>query len=219
VKRFIIVGLGNFGATVAMRLHDLGHDVIAIDERAELVDAVGVHASRAFVGDGTKRAVLVEAGARHADAAVISTGDDLAASTLALLALRDLDVKEIYVKVNSDEHARIAEKLGAQESIFPERESALGLASRLTASALFKYVSFGPDLSVQEMAVPEAWQGKNLRELGLPQNYRVQVLAVRDVLRDQLIPVPPPDRPLTDSDTLLVAGEPAVLERLAGLLE
>jgi trk system potassium uptake protein TrkA len=218
VKRFIVVGLGNFGSTVAMRLHELGHDVIAIDQLADLVDAAGNYASRAFVGDATKKAVLVEAGARHADAAVISTGDNLAASTLALLALRDLDVKEIYVKVNSDEHARIADALGAQESIFPERESAAGLASRLTSSAVFKYVSFGPNLSVQEMAVPEAWQGKTLRDLGLPQNYRVQVLAVRDVLRDQLIPVPRPDRPLTDSDTLLVAGEPTVLAGLAKLL-
>lgn len=213
-----MVGLGNFGSTLATRLHELGHEVVAIDARAELVDAMGPFVARAFVGDATKRSVLEQAGARQADAAVISTGDNLAASTLSLLALRDLGVKAIYVKVTSDEHTRIADALGAEETIFPERESARGLASRLTATAVFKYASLGPALSVQEMGVPEAWQGKTLRELGLPQNYRVQVVAVHDILRDEMIAVPRADRVLTDSDTLLVAGDPAVLARLASMV-
>jgi trk system potassium uptake protein TrkA len=217
LKRFIVIGLGNFGSTVAARLHELGNEVIAIDGRAEAVDAMSSRASHVFMGDATKRAVLEEAGARHADVAVISTGDNLAASTLALVALRDLGVREIYVKVTSDEQARIADALGAEESVFPERESGLGLASRITTGALLKYISLGSELSLQEMAVPETWHGKTLRELGLPKNYSVQVVAVHDVLRDKMIPIPPPDRPLTDSDTLLVAGHPAVLERLANL--
>jgi trk system potassium uptake protein TrkA len=215
VKRFIIVGLGNFGSTVAKRLHEMGHDVIAIDERADLIDSLGPRVARAVVGDGTKKAVLEEAGARAADAAVVSTGDSLAASVLALLALRDLGVKEIYVKVISDEHARVVDALGAEEAIFPERESANGLASRLTAGALLRYVQLAPDLSIQEMAVPSAWHGKSLRELALPQRFRAQVVAVHDMLRDQMVAAPDADRPLTGSDTLLVAGQPRVLEELA----
>jgi trk system potassium uptake protein len=217
MKRFIVVGLGNFGSALAVRLYEQGHEVIAIDRRAELVDAMGPRVSLAFVGDATKRAVLEEVGARQAHAAVVSTGDDLAASTLALLALRDLGVKSIYVKVSSDEHVRIADAIGAEETIFPERESAEALASRLTASAIFKYVAFGPALSVQEMAVPASWYGKTLRELALPNTYRVQVVAIHDVLRDVMTVVPDADRALTDSDTLLVAGEPAVLARLANM--
>jgi trk system potassium uptake protein len=215
VKRFIVVGLGNFGATVAARLHEQGHEVVALDQREDLVDGMGARVTRALVGDATKKAVLEEAGARRADAAIISTGDHLAASVLALIALRDLGVKELYVKVSSDEHARIADALGADESIFPERESALALASRLTAGALFKYVQLAPKLSVQEMAVPDAWKGKTLRELALAQSERVQVIGLHDMLRDELLPTPDPDRPLLDSDTLLVAGDPTVLERLA----
>ena len=217
MKRFIVIGLGNFGSTISTRLHDLGHEVVAIDQHPELVDAIGPRIAHAFLGDATRKSVLEEAGARSADVAVISTGDNLAASTLALLALRDIGVTHIYVKVGSEEHARIADALGAEESVFPERESAMGLASRLTASALLKYITLGPALALQEMAVPEAWQGQSLRQLALPVNYRVQVVAVHDVLRDEMIAVPSPDRLLTDSDTLLVAGEPAVLARLAEL--
>lgn len=217
MKRFIVVGLGNFGSILAQQLHRLGHDVVAIDPRADVVDEMGPKVTRAAVGDATNRHVLEEIGALDADAAVISTGENLAASLLALLALRDLGLKEIFVKVRSDDHARIAEALGATESIFPERESALGLASRVTSGKLLQYVQLGADLSLQEMPVPEAWLGKTLRELSLPQKYRVQVVAVHDVLRDSMLPVPGPDRKLTQSDTLLVAGDPAALQKLASL--
>ncbi len=217
MKRFIVVGLGNFGSILAERLHQIGHDVVAIDPRPEVVDAIGPRVSRAVVGDATNRAVLEEAGAKRANAAVISTGDNLSASILTLLALRDLGIGEIFVKVRSNEHARIADAMGATESIFPERESALGLASRVTSGKLLQYVQLGQDLSLQEMPVPERWYGKTLRELSLPQRYRVQVVAVHDVLLDTMIPVPNPDRKLTQSDTLLVAGNPGALEKLANL--
>ena len=215
MKRFIVIGLGNFGNILARRLHELGHDVVAIDSKAEVVDAIGPYVGRAVVGDATRRPVLEEAGARSANAGVISTGDNLSASILALLALRDIGVGEIFVKVRADDHARIADSLGATESIFPERESALGLASRVTSGKLLQYVQLGDDLSLQEMPVPEEWIGKNLRELALPQRYRVQVVAVHDVLRDSFVPVPDPGRVLTQSDALLVAGDPRSLEKLA----
>jgi trk system potassium uptake protein TrkA len=217
VKRIIVVGLGNFGSTLAVRLHELGHDVVALDARADMVDAIGPQVTRAVVGDATKRAVLEEAGAREADAAIVSTGDDLAASTLALLALHDIGVREVFVKVVSADHARIAQALGAEDAVFPERESAMALASRLTTGKLLNYVQLGADLSVQEMPVPESWIGKSLRELELPARYRVQVVAVHDVLTDTMRPVPEPDRRLTHSDALLVAGHPVSLERLAKL--
>lgn len=217
MKRFIVIGLGNFGSTLARRLHQLGHEVVAIDARAAVVDAMGPHVARALVGDATQRAVLEEAGAAHADAAAISTGDDLAASVLALMALRDLGVEKIFVKVISEEHARIVDALRAEESIFPERESALGLASRMTVGALLRYVQLGERLSLQEMGVPTEWYGKTLRELALPQRYQVQVVALHDLLRDEIAPIPDLDRPLTHSDTLLVSGDPAVLDRLARL--
>ena len=109
------------------------------------------------------------------------------------------------------------EQLGATECIFPERESAMGLASRVTSAKLLQYVQLGADLSLQEMPVPTAWYSKTLRELALPSKYRIQVVAVHDMLRDQMLPVPDPDRKLTQSDSLLVAGDPGALESLATL--
>jgi len=216
MQRFTVIGLGNFGAVVAMRLYDLGHEVIAIDSRQEVVDRVGPDVTRAIAADATNVATLQELGVGDSDAAIVSTGDDLGASVLALLALRDVGVKEIFVKVHSEQHRRIVDALGAAESIFPEREAAQGLAARLTSGKLLRYVELGDEFGLQEMAVPEQWHGKSLRELALPATHRVQVVAIHDMLRD-VVEIPDADKGLTPSDTLLVAASPQVLSALIKL--
>lgn len=216
MSRYVVIGLGNFGSFVAKRLYELGHEVVAIDSDAAIVDAHGPFVTRAIVGDATKKDVLDEAGADGSDAAVISIGENLGASVLSLLALRDLGVKSTYVKVLSEDHARIAEALGATESVFPERQAANNLASRITSGKLLHYTAYGEQFGIQEMAVPEVWAGKTLEVLKLPETYQVQVVAVHDLLRDT-IAVPRPTQKLTPSDTLLVAGAPAQLEALTKL--
>lgn len=217
MKRFIIIGLGNFGAGVAETLHRAGHDVIAVDTQESAVDRIAPFVGRAAVGDGKDARVLERVGARDADAAVVSTGDDITASVLTTLALRDLGVREIYVKVISRDHGRVMDRLGVAETIFPERESAIRLGHRIANQTLLNYVQLGEDFSVQEMAVPDEWVGMSLRTLELPRRYRVSVIAVHDVLTDEIKPVPDPDAPLTESDTLMIAGTNAHLARVARL--
>ncbi|MDB4962970.1 MAG: potassium transporter TrkA [Myxococcales bacterium] len=216
MNRFVVIGLGNFGSFLAKRLYELGHEVVGIDADPAIVDAMGPFVTRAIVGDATKRDVLDEAGADGSDGAIVSIGENLGASILSLLALRDLGVKAIYVKVLSEEHARIADALGATDTVFPERQAATNLASRITSGKLLQYTSYGDQFGIQEMAVPEAWQGKTLEQLRLPQEYKVQVVAVHDLLRDT-IGVPQPTHKLTPSDTLLVAGAPQQLESVTKL--
>jgi trk system potassium uptake protein TrkA len=213
--RFVVIGLGNFGAGVAESLHAKGHDVVAVDLDAAAVDRIGPRVTRAAVGDGRQRSVLERVGAEEADAAVVSTGDDLAASVLATMALRDLGVKQIFAKVISPDHARIMDHLGVTETIFPERESALRLAERVVSTEILNYVELGHGFSLQELAVPEHWIGRSLRELELPRRYRVSVLAVHDVLNDTITPAPDPDAPLKESDTVLVAGADEDLRHMA----
>jgi len=215
MKRFVIVGLGNFGFTVAVKLAESGHDVIAVDPKGDVVDRIGEHVARAAVGDGTDLDTLRRIGAGDADAAIISTGDNLTSSVLAVMALHDLKVREVYVKVISAEHARVAERLGVTETIFPERDTATDLATRLNEARLLKYVKLGPDFSVQEMGVPDAWVGHTLRELKLRQTNDVTVVALHDHLSGRIAPNPDPDYRLTHSDSLLVAGSDAALAKAA----
>jgi trk system potassium uptake protein len=215
MKRFIIVGLGNFGSTVAESLYGQGHDVIALDRNEDAVDRIASHVSRAAVGDGRQADMLDRVGAREADAAIISTGDDITASVLTTMALRDLGVKDIYVKVISRDHARVMARLGATETVFPERESAQNLATRLSDQSVLNYVRIGGGFSIQEMVVPDKWEGKTLRELQLPLKYKISVVAMHDVLTDLMTVPPNPDAPLKDTDTLIVAGTEDALRSAA----
>lgn len=215
MKRFIIVGLGNFGSSVAESLHGKGHEVAALDNKDETVDRIAPFVSRAAVGDGRQIKTLERLGAKGADVGVVSTGDDITASILVTMALRDLGVPEIYVKVTSRDHARVMDKIGVTETIFPERESGMRLAMRIASRGILNYIRLGTAFSIQEMAVPETWIGRSLRALELPRKYRISVIAVHDMLRDAMIPIPDPDAPLKDSDTLLVAGKDDDLARAA----
>ena len=120
--------------------------------------------------------------------------------------LRDLGVRDIYVKVISADHARLIEKIGVTETIFPEHETGIRLGRRLCTSAVLNLIPLGKDFSLQEMAVPSSWVGESLRNLALHREWGISVVGVRDVLHDEIQSIPDPDRPLFESDTLLVAG-------------
>lgn len=216
MKRFVVIGLGNFGSSAAEALFAQGHEVIAVDPRDDAVDRIAPHVTRAAVADGRSLEALERIGARGADAGIVSTGDDITASILATMALKDLEVREVFVKVISRDHARVMERLGATETVFPERDSAVGLASRLSGSAILNYVRLGTGFSMQEMAVRSEWVGKTLRELELRRHYGISVIALHDMLRDQMVAAPDPDEILKGSETLLVAGKDEDLARAAG---
>lgn len=215
MKRFVVVGLGNFGSGVAEALYRQGHDVVAIDIDEDAVDRIAPHCSRAMVGDARNIEVLKQAGAADADVAIVSTGDDMTASMLSVLSLKDLGVTSLYVKVISKEHARITEALGVDETIFPERESAFNLANRVSEYGVLNYVRMAGDLSVQEMVVLDEWRNKTLREIDMRDKLQLTVIAIHDTQTDAVTVPPDPDEPLKATDTLLVAGTEDRLEELA----
>lgn len=215
-KRFIVIGLGIFGEGIARELYEQGNEVVAVDVDEEKVNRIAESVSRAAVGDARNEDVLDRAGAGDADVAIVTTGSDIGASILTVMALRDLGVPRIYAKVISFDHARILRKMGVTETVFPEHESSINLAQKIThADSLLNYVRLSGDFSVQEMAVPNRWLGSTLRELSLRSDYGVAVIAVRDALAGRMNPVPDPDAQLKDSDTLLIAGAEKDLDRVA----
>lgn len=214
MQRFVVVGLGHFGAWVAQALYAQGHEVIAIERDGELVDRHAGHLTKGVVGDATDLELLRQVGAEGADAAIVSTGEDLAVSMLATQALKDLGVKDIYVKVTSPEAARVMEAFDVRDTIFPEREVAFRLAHSITSKAVLDYLPLAKGYSMQEIAIPDAWLGKSLRELALPTKHHINVVALYDVLTDQLNPVPDPDTPLKDSDLAIVVGRDDTIARV-----
>lgn len=215
MKRFVIIGLGNFGSSVAEALFAQGHEVIAVDQNESAVDRIAPRVTKAVAGDGRQMPTLERIGARKADVGIVSTGDDITSSILATLSLRDLEVRDVYVKVISRDHARVMDRIGVTDTIFPERDSALALAQRLSSASLLNFVRLGPGFSIQEMAVSDKWVGKTLRQLRLRQRFQINVVAVHDVVSDEMIPAPDPDVVLKDSDSLIVAGKDENLAQAA----
>jgi trk system potassium uptake protein TrkA len=217
MKRFVVIGLGNFGFTVAKSLSENGHDVIAVDLNGDVIDRISAFVSRAAVGDATDAETLRRVGAADADGAIISTGDDISSSILATMALHDVKVKEIFVKVVSNDHARVMQRIGVTDIVFPEQDTAKALSARVSGSALLNYVKLGNGFSIQEMGVPNSWYGKSIRELKLRQNHDITIVALHDVLTDQITATPDPDYLLKDSDTLLIAGDEKTLQKTANI--
>jgi trk system potassium uptake protein TrkA len=218
-KRVVVVGLGSFGAAAAQALTDMGHVVAAVDSDRDKVERVSGFLGTALIGDGTDPDVLEHLGAASADLALVSTGDDVTASVLAAVELRNLGSARIHVKVVSEIHARILGKIGVDSTVFPERESAQRLVRRAVSAAIIDYIGLGEGLAILEMAMPGRWVGRTLRELELPRQHAISVVALRDYLSGEVTAVPDPDVRLTESQSLLVAGDQGSLAAVTKLTD
>ena len=210
--RYVVVGLGRFGAHLAARLYELGHEVLGVDNDADLVAAMRDRVNQVAVVDARDKSQLRSLGLRDFDVAVISVGEHLEASTLAALYCKELELKVVARAVNED-HGKILEALGVDQVVYPERDMALRLAEKLSHANLLDFIPVGEGFSIVEVAPPASFVGKSLAELKVRQRFSVHVIAVQDVLTGKVSVVPPPDAVIRDSDVLVVLGSTADLER------
>jgi len=214
MAQIVVIGLGRFGFHVARELHAAQHEVLAIDVDADVVQRVRNHSSRAVVLDARDAERLAALGLSHFDAAVVSLGELVDVSCLVALHLKELKVPKIVTKAGSEDHGKLLRLIGADEVIFPERESAERLAYRLTSADLLQHLPLGEGISIDEIAPGDEMTGKTLAELALPRRFNVQVLAVRDALTGQLRANPGALFRVKDSDSLLVVGDDPSLAKL-----
>lgn len=207
MQEFAVIGLGNFGGTLAASLHELGLPVVAIDVDPDQAQEFRDRLDNVVVADATDRDTLKALGVGECGVAVISLGDDLETSVLVTLHCSELGVSAIYAKVVSSTHARILEKLGATTVIFPEREAARRLAQKLSSPNLVDFLPLSAGYSVEEIRIPEPFIGQTLAELNVRQRYGVQVVAIRESQApDAPIRMPQPDTRLEDDDILVLIG-------------
>lgn len=214
--RFAVIGLGRFGYHLAVRLYELGHEVLGVDQDPDLVQAAMAHVSQAAVVDVRDKKQLLALGLKDMDTIVISVGEHLEASTLAALYCRGIGVRVVARAVNED-HGKILEALGVDEIVYPARDMALRLAERLSHKNLLDFVSLGPDYSIMELAPPPSFVGKTLVQLNVRQRHNVHVIALRDVLKEALTVAPPADSCIKDTDVLVVLGLTEELEKFQRL--
>ncbi len=215
MKQFVVIGLGNFGSTVAVRLAQIGHQVLAADSNATVVEHIKDQVTQAVVIDAKDKNALSEVVTDAVDAAVVGLGDSIEASLLCVLYLKELGVKRIIAKAASDDHGRILESIGTSEVIYPERNSALRLAEKLNApTSVLDYIELSPEYSIIDVAVPDDFVGKTLKQLALPRKQGILVIAVRSVMKDGIQLLPPADYKFEPDTIMTVIGRYEDLNKL-----
>lgn len=214
--KFGVIGLGNFGSTVAKALFEAGHDVVVLDRDRDRVQAMQRYATQAVIADATQKEILEELALDKMDAVIVSLGKDLSASVLVTLYLRDLKVKKIVVKIASEDHGRVLDRVGATEIVFPEKDMALRLAQSLISPNILDYLPLSPEYSLLELAPPKEFIGKSLAELRLRSRFGVNVLAVRQIIPERMVINPSADFVIKDSDVLVVLGKREDLDKIGG---
>jgi trk system potassium uptake protein TrkA len=209
-----VIGLGNFGSALTRRLYDLGHHVTALDIKTKSLASVQDYADQAVSADATDRSVLEELGLGLADAAVVSLGDNMAASILVTLHLKEMELKRIIAKAIGPEHEKILKRIGATEVIFPERDAAERLATSLVHPNLLDYLPLGGEFSVAEVAPTSEWVGKTLVDVSLRSKYNVNVIAIRELVPERMTVLIKPDYIIKDSDVLVVLGRQEDIQQL-----
>jgi len=214
VKSFVIIGVGRFGQNLARTLFKLGHEVLAIDEREDRIQQVSEYVTHAVCGNIRDEHVLRSLGVRNFDCAVVALSEDMGASVLVTLMLKELGVKYIVTRATSDIHRRVLEKMGADRVVFPEQDMGMRLAHNLSAMNILDYIELSDEYSIVETRVPDNWKGKSLRELSVRSRYGVSVMAVKSADGDIDV-APDPGRPLGADDTLVIIGANDDLDRLS----
>ncbi|MDQ5987652.1 MAG: Ktr system potassium uptake protein A [Syntrophus sp. SKADARSKE-3] len=215
MKKVVIIGLGIFGFNIMKELYENGFEVIALDKSKEAVQRARDYSTKAIVADGTDKDVMEMIGIHEDDTVIISFGEDLAASTLITLHLRQMKIKNIIVKAPNEEHKLILEKVGATEVIIPEKEIAGKVAKSLISPNVLDYLPLSDDYMIFEMAPPNSFQGKTIGELQLRGKYHIEVIAVRDILSDRIHMVPQADFTIKDGEVLVVVGKDKDIKKIS----
>jgi len=214
MKRVVVIGLGIFGFNIAKDLYENGIEVIAIDKNKEIIQKIKDFSTKAILADGTDKEVIESIGIQEDDIVIISFGEDLAASTLITLHLKEMKIKNIIVKAPNEDHKRVLEKVGATQVIIPEREMADKVAKSLISPNVLDYIPLSEDYTISEIVPPASFMGKTIGELHLRTKYHVEVIAIREMLPDRVTMVPRADFVIKDSDVLVVIGKEEDIQKI-----
>jgi len=215
MKSYIVIGLGLFGEALARQLCALGAEVLAMDMRSDLVQQVANDVTHAVVGDAKDKEVLRALGAKDFDCAILAIGDDLAASVLITMNLKELALPYIVCKAYDETHVKVLEKLGADRVVIPEQEHAQRLARSLNSHNVLDYIELSEEYGILEVPAPKSWVGKSLKELNVRAKLGVNIIAVESGKATNV--APGADYIIRDADIMVVLGDNYALEAVQKL--
>ncbi len=214
MKSFLVIGIGEYGHAMAVKLSQLGNEVLAADcDETRLSDLLGVVAS-AKIGDCTRPEVLRSFGAEDFDACIVCIRENFQNSLEITAQLSELGAKQVISLAGSAIHAKFLARNGATQVIFPVEEIAERTAVALSNDRVFDRLELGDGVFVYELSTPKEWIGKSVMKVNVRARYGVTVLAAK---RDgRLSPIAGPEYVFNARDHLLVLGGDKEIGALVG---
>ncbi|SDL13589.1 trk system potassium uptake protein TrkA [Clostridium cochlearium] len=215
-RQFVVIGLGRFGTSVAQTLYSLGNDVLAIDSDEDRVQNISDSVTQAIQADATDENSLRSIGVRNFDVAVVTIGSDLQASVMATLLVKELGVGYTIAKANSELHAKVLYKIGADKVVLPERDMGVRVAHNLVSTNILDYIELSSDFSIAEVIAPQEWYGKNLEDLSIRANYGINIVAIKK--KEEINVSPTAGDVIEEGDIIVAIGGTEELNKLETLV-
>lgn len=179
METYAVVGLGKFGFHVAKGLAQQGVSVIAVDLNEEHIRDINEYVQDAIMLDSTDMQALKEAGIGNVDVAVVSIGENIEASILTVMALKELGVQTVVAKAITQVHGQILSKLGAAKVIYPEMESAKKLVKKMVQNIHYETIDLSITMKLAKLTVPSFWVGVSILSPVFENDYEVKPIAYK----------------------------------------
>lgn len=215
MKTYAVIGLGKFGFHIAKGLAEQGMDIIAIDNDPHKIQVMSEYIEDALILDSTDIKALQEAGVVGLDTVIISIGENIEASILTLMALKELENKTIIAKAITLTHGEILARLGAFKVIYPERESAKKLVENLVGNVVIDQVDFSSTIKIAKFSVTPALIGKLVKDIELMFENEIHLIACKT--RDNWTFDVEKTYKIRENDMLAFIGKKAFIEKLRNL--
>ena len=213
-KSFAVIGLGQFGMTLAKELANADYDVLAIDDKDENIQEIADTVTYAVRADVREPGILKSLGVQNVDVAIIAVAENMEASIIAAMQVKELGVPFVMAKAMNALHGRILEKIGADKVIYPEQSMGVRVARNLLSSGFLDTFELSPEFSMAEFKIPDSWVGKTLCDLKIREKNKINLVGLK---RGNDVDINPnPAEPLPADCTVMAIGKNEDLNKVSG---
>lgn len=214
-KEFVVFGLGRFGKSVATTLADSGCEVLVVDDNEDKIQEIAGEVTFAVKADVTDADALEGLGISNFDGAIVAIGENLEASVMVTILAKEMGIPYVLAKAQTDIHAKVLKKVGADMVVFPEKETGIRIANNLLMGNFFDAVELSSTFSMMELDILKEWDNHSLRELNLRAKYKINVIGLK---RNNRLDInPDADTLLHKGDVVVIIGRNEVLNKLASM--
>jgi trk system potassium uptake protein TrkA len=206
MKSILLIGLGRFGRHTAMKLNQLKHQVMAVDQDEERVNTVLPYVTNAQIGDSTNEDFLRSLGVRNFDVCIVAIGDNFQSSLETTSLLKELGAPKVVARASQDVQAKFLLRNGADEVVYPEKQLANWTAIRYSSDHIFDYIELSNDYAIFEVSVPESWAGKTIGQLDVRKRFNVNILAIKQDGKISMTVITPETSLPADSNLLILGS-------------